>query len=99
MPTNYALRKTYGITTQYYSGLLRDQGRRCAICDEPFSDKNKPQVDHNHKTGNVRGLLCGKCNRLLAKIKDDYEWAESAAYYLRGDFEYRKPPRNYDGFD
>ncbi len=49
--------------TQYEKKLLQ-QKERCMICNRDFSEfKSSPHVDHNHETGQVRGLLCPKCNR------------------------------------
>lgn len=58
------IEKTYGLTAEGYAELLKAQGGKCAIC------RNKPgkkrlAVDHDHKTGAVRGLLCGRCNHEL----------------------------------
>jgi len=91
MPDKWKLKTKYGMSLYDYDYLLKDQENRCAICGERFNDTNKiPQVDHNHKTGVVRGLLCRSCNTKLMLIKDDIQFCESAAYYLRGEFEYRK---------
>lgn len=63
-------RKKYGITLEQYNNMLSYQKGNCAICEEvPKENKNgvvvRLSVDHNHKTGKVRGLLCYKCNKLL----------------------------------
>lgn len=62
--------------------MLEDQDGHCAIC--PRTPKTKRlEVDHDHKSGLVRGLLCWRCNnRLLASAGDDPELLRSAACYL-----------------
>lgn len=76
------LLKTYGITWDEYDFLLSCQDGRCAIC------QGKPRkyalaVDHDHKTGEIRGLLCSKCNhKLLGSANDDPARLRRAADYL-----------------
>ena len=63
-----------------FNQLKREQGGRCKIC------KNKPKkfvVDHNHKTGKVRGLLCPRCNNLLGMSQDDPRLLQVAIQYLK----------------
>lgn len=56
--------KTYGLTAAQYDALLKRQGGRCAICRAKPKSK-RLAVDHDHKTGAVRGLLCSRCNHDL----------------------------------
>jgi len=82
----------YGITPEQYADLFDSQGRCCAICkaDEPGGKYRKSQnrsdwnwaVDHDHVTGQVRGLLCERCNRALGLFGDDIQILASAARYL-----------------
>ena len=60
---NNYLKYKYNITLQDYNSMLKKQKFRCEICKK-LKDKNKRSlgVDHNHRTGKVRGLLCAKCN-------------------------------------
>lgn len=76
----YEVKSRYGLTKSDYETLLDSQGGTCAICKEipPVF-----HVDHNHKTGKVRGLLCASCNLALGKLKDSAERAAQAAIYLR----------------
>lgn len=68
-----------------YPRLLKSQGGGCAICGRPPSEKRKLDMDHDHKLMFVRGLLCVRCNRILAAWITE-EWLRSAAKYLaRGD--------------
>lgn len=80
------LRVTYGITPEQYDDLLEAQRGRCACCgtDEPGGRRrNTFHVDHDHKTGRVRGLLCHSCNIGIGALGDTLEGVERAAAYLR----------------
>jgi len=61
--------------------MLKAQEGTCAICDGGTS-KNHFAVDHNHKTGEVRGLLCAKCNKMLAQARDSVQLLLTAVDYL-----------------
>lgn len=77
--------RRYGLTVAEYDALAEAQDRRCAICQrqEPFELK-RPRlvVDHCHKTGNVRGLLCLLCNTALGALREDPELFAAAVRYL-----------------
>lgn len=79
------LQSLYGITPEQYDALLESQGGTCGICK-----LNKPHrgefmcVDHCHSTGDVRGILCGDCNRAIGLLKDNVESLRSAIKYLGG---------------
>lgn len=76
------LETTYGITAEDYARMLQDQGGKCAICDKK-PVKRRLSVDHNHKTGAVRGLLCTRCNhKLLGSANEDVTILRRAADYL-----------------
>lgn len=77
------LQRTYGITSEDYDALLEFQGGRCAICRKP-PRKKRLVVDHDHRTGAVRGLLCPvACNyKLLGKRDSDPELFLRAYEYL-----------------
>ena len=76
-----ALRYSYNITLADYDSMLKAQRGVCKICGaEP---KNKPlNVDHCHKTGNVRGLLCISCNTMLGKIECNPSLVDNMKKYL-----------------
>ena len=74
------LKKSYGMTPDDYTQMLFFQGGVCAICGKP--DKKKLAVDHCHKTGKIRGLLCSCCNTVLGLIKDDPGSLKKAIEYL-----------------
>lgn len=73
-----------GITLEDYEDMLVQQGGGCAICGGRRGNKdvNVLYVDHNHVTGTVRGLLCGKCNRGLGMFQDRPDLLEKARKYL-----------------
>jgi hypothetical protein len=62
---DYQLRRNYGITSSEYDRMLLDQGGCCALCGNKPKGKIALHVDHCHKTGKVRKLLCVKCNMAL----------------------------------
>jgi len=73
---------------EVYKELFEKQHGLCAICGKEETQKNnqgngicKLHIDHNHKTGEVRGLLCGRCNRKLGFI-EDIEFITKARLYL-----------------
>ena len=61
--------------------MLESQGGSCAICDGGTS-KNYLACDHDHATGEVRGLLCANCNKILAAVRDQPARLLKAAAYL-----------------
>jgi hypothetical protein len=79
----YLLKKKYGITPEKYDKMLSEQDYKCYIC-HTHEDKldRSLAVDHCHKTGKVRGLLCGNCNRFLGQIDDNIDTAERLLNYL-----------------
>lgn len=74
--------KKYGITVLDYEQMLQTQNERCAICQDKPTD-HVLGVDHDHRTGRVRGLLCRRCNVAIGYLRDDPELADAAANYLR----------------
>lgn len=78
----YRLKTQYGLTLDDYYGIFRFQEGRCAICGNR-PKKRMLAVDHDHKTGKVRGLLCTPCNhRILGGAHDDVEILRRAVSYL-----------------
>jgi len=70
----------YGLEEKDFQSLLLLQDNSCAICKAPF--EGKVNVDHEHDTGRVRGLLCSECNIGLGKFKDSETLLSAAANYL-----------------
>lgn len=81
--------KSYGLKYEEVKELREEQGHLCAICGEEGFMMNKRvksalNVDHDHKTGEVRGMLCHNCNRALGLFRDSVERLKSAIAYLEG---------------
>lgn len=81
--------KRYGLTNEEFERMFADQAGGCAICGEPLvlntaSNKRRSvlHVDHCHKTGLVRGLLCGNCNLGIGMFADDPDKLRAAILYL-----------------
>lgn len=79
---NCYLQRTYGITEGYYRQMWRAQGGKCYLCKIPFRDESHACVDHDHKTGRVRQLLCEECNLGLGNFKDNPAVLRKAAKYV-----------------
>lgn len=79
----YQLKKKYGLERDDYYKLLEKQDGKCAICFGQPKGKSRLSVDHCHKTGKIRGLLCSNCNSALGLFKDDINLVENAKIYLR----------------
>src|SRR5437879_6389950 len=77
------LKRKYGLTLEAFDALLASQGGGCAICGRPDADN----VDHDHRTGRVRGLLCFNCNVAIGHIADDEDRLAAAMKCLAKDDE------------
>ena len=91
--------KKYNITEAQYNSLLKKQNNTCAICKLPMKlygsfKKVYLHVDHDHKTGKVRGLLCNCCNMGIGNLKDDINLLYNAIEYLKRN---RKEVENVEG--
>lgn len=74
----------YGITINQYNELFLNQNGCCKICNKHQAEfSQKLSVDHCHKTGKVRGLLCRHCNFGLGFAKDDISILENMIKYLK----------------
>ena len=80
------LKKEYGLSIEEYELLLKQQFGECAICrSKTGTRKTKTRtlaVDHDHKTGKVRGLLCQPCNTVLGMFNDNPTLFKRAIKYL-----------------
>lgn len=95
---NKHLKRKYGITQAQYLNLYKEQGGTCKICNTPLTTEQSALrlgderlqgstcIDHCHKTGIVRGLLCFHCNTALGHVFDNTEILENMKKYLE---EYR----------
>jgi hypothetical protein len=76
----WELQHRYGMNSAGYAQRIADQDGRCRICR---LQSERLVVDHNHKTGQVRGLLCVSCNGLLGLANDSEQVLMAAIEYLR----------------
>lgn len=76
--------KKYGMGLVDYNLMLEQQDNKCAICQREASTEQYKtfNIDHNHKTGEIRGLLCNNCNTGLGLFKDDVVLLNKAIEYL-----------------
>lgn len=74
------IKRLYGLTQEQYNCLLAQQGNSCAICK--VVSEARLQVDHDHITGLVRGLLCGRCNKGLSMFDEQIARLNAAADYM-----------------
>lgn len=73
----------YGLDYNSYMDLLKKQNYKCKVCKTQNKSYEKSlSVDHCHKTGRVRGLLCSSCNIGIGHFKDSIELLQSAIEYL-----------------
>jgi hypothetical protein len=77
------LKRKYGLTVEQFNEMLASQGFGCAICGKPDPDN----VDHDHVTGRVRGILCWNCNIAIGQLQDDEDRVLALAAYLGRDDE------------
>lgn len=74
----------YGITTNQYDEMLKQQNGVCKICGSAESKRgdHRLMVDHDHVTGEVRGLLCNPCNAAIGLLGDNISTLQNAINYL-----------------
>lgn len=78
------LQKNYGITLSQYNEILSRQGERCGCCGTDSTDVvGYMYVDHDHDTGEIRGILCFRCNTGIGMLGDTLESLEKAVCYLK----------------
>lgn len=77
----HKLRRHFGISVETYQSLHAAQNGACAIC-RGYDNDRCLAVDHCHKSGAVRGLLCGECNRGIGQLRDSPALLRAAAEYL-----------------
>ena len=82
------LQRRYGLSVDEYQTLLANHNFACGICKVEISyalgykGKRSVVVDHNHETGDVRGILCSKCNLVLGHARESTEILYRAIVYL-----------------
>lgn len=86
---HYSLKRKFGISLEDYNLMLTAQNGNCAICGKHHKECSKAlAVDHNHKTGKLRSLLCSSCNLMLGYAKDNPAILSKGALYLQDHKEY-----------
>lgn len=92
-------RTRYGITLEEFESRLNQQNRRCGICltDNPKGRRGRFVVDHCHKTGKIRGILCDSCNKGIGILGDTEEALNKALNYLKNIVDFQKENRKNKG--
>jgi hypothetical protein len=82
---NSKLKQLYGITLIEFTDMSIKQNDKCLICGKHKLDNKNSKlfVDHCHKTGKIRGLICDRCNKCLGLMEDDIELLQGAIEYLK----------------
>lgn len=98
LPASYFARKTknckicrrdydwqyrYGLTSEQYYEMYKAQDGKCKICGCELADGKYLHVDHDKETGEVRGLLCSKCNKGIGLFDEKPEVMEKAIKYIQ----------------
>jgi len=77
----------WGLTVAELQAMIQGQDYRCGICRDPFHPQSRrPEIDHCHDTGRIRGLLCRDCNLGLGYFKDNIQSLDAAMSYVTGAF-------------
>lgn len=78
------LKRKYGVSREWFDSTLEAQDNRCAICKKlNSSTKRRLVVDHCHKSGKVRGILCYGCNRLMVLLDNPDLLAKAQDYKIK----------------
>lgn len=83
------IKAKFGIDSFVFKALLLNQENKCSICGNLFDFDSKkgsrtyPHIDHNHETGEIRGVLCGNCNIGIGNFKEDEGFLLNAIFYLK----------------
>ena len=80
------LRTKYQLTIQDYEELWNQQEGKCVICNSLFTKTRGPKfanIDHDHRTGKIRGILCHNCNTGLGKFNERIDVLTQAIYYIQ----------------
>jgi hypothetical protein len=83
------LRNKFSLTVEEYERIFEAQGGVCALCESPPTPGISLHVDHDHGTGEIRGLLCVRCNNALGLFREDPDLLKRAARYVTSDAKHR----------
>ena len=75
------IKRAYNITLEQYDQMFEQQNGLCAVCGCPEVGQ-RLSIDHNHKTGQIRKLLCSKCNLIIGLANEDKNYLLKVAFYL-----------------
>lgn len=78
-----AIKERYGLSMEEFNRMKELQLNVCAICKEPCNSGHDLSVDHNHTTGQVRGLLCKRCNLALGYLREDEGIIKNMLEYIK----------------
>lgn len=79
----YDMKRSYNLDLEGYSKIFDEQEGRCKICNKYYTESQQGLViDHNHETGEIRGLLCSKCNLALGLINENIHTLQNMIKYL-----------------
>jgi hypothetical protein len=92
---DYYYRRYYGITLEQYDALLQQSQGKCYCCGKSENGTKRLSVDHDHSTGEIRGLLCFLCNHYLIGRHRDPLPFDNAGRYLRGPYTGYVVPKEY----
>ena len=81
---NNILVRNFGLKVEQYEKMFKDQNGACAICEKQDTNGKRLAVDHDHKTGKIRGLLCDRCNRGIGLMQESISSLHNAVRYLEG---------------
>lgn len=78
------LKKNYNLTYNQFLNLLTFQNNKCFICEQHLTENDKfTHIDHNHSTGEIRGILCSQCNWFMSKIDTVKNCLENLNNYVK----------------
>jgi Recombination endonuclease VII len=77
------LKKRWGLSVEEYQKMSEAQDHKCAICQQVETENRSMAVDHDHKTGKIRGLLCRPCNTSLAQFENTDSLSRAVEYLNR----------------
>jgi hypothetical protein len=78
-----SLKRYFGLTLDQFEGMVKEHNGVCGCCGKPPREKTSLCVDHDHKSGKIRGLLCSGCNRSIGQLGDTIEGVERTLNYLK----------------
>ncbi len=79
----YRLKSKYNLSPEEFESMIISQENKCALCGEHFRDTDAICIDHDHETGEIRGILHRNCNTGIGMFCDDPELTNKATLYLK----------------